>query len=159
MTRASVSVARLACLALAALAFFGSLAAAAPQLRLRDARGRFLPKVSEEAAQRRAYEKFDARNRAAGAVVHGFDQADYVTAKSELQAERSAEIRAEKQRASQPGVKSWQLKHGVTVTHDVAADGARTTTVAGARRTTTRTTAAKQQAGEPMHAATTPAAP
>jgi len=64
--------------------------------RDRDERGRFLPKVSEADVQVRAYQKFEARNRSAGHVVDGHDVEDFLSAKRELQNEKSAKIRAAK---------------------------------------------------------------
>jgi hypothetical protein len=73
--------------------------------RDRDALGRFLPQVKEADIRARAYEKFEARNRAAGHQVDGHDQEDYYAAKRELQAEKSAAHRAalvEKEKAAKP---------------------------------------------------------
>ena len=50
--------------------------------------------VPTDAIQRRAYELFEARNREAGHVVHGFDEQDWFEARRQLEGEESDRQRA-----------------------------------------------------------------
>jgi hypothetical protein len=69
---------------------------AAVKLRDRNEKGQFLPKVLLADIEARAYAKFDARNQAAGHIVHGHAESDFFSAKRELQDEKMAANRAAK---------------------------------------------------------------
>lgn len=107
----SSTIAFLRTLLVALLAFGPLLANAAPTLA-RDARGRFLANVSQADVSARAYQKYLARNAAAGSEQHGHDKADYVAALSEVRAEKAEAKRAAKMERVN---KTWSLKNGVTV--------------------------------------------
>jgi hypothetical protein len=57
--------------------------------RDRDEKGRFLPKVSDDAIRVRAYDKYEAR-KASGHGEDGHDKDDWAQAKRELQNEKVA---------------------------------------------------------------------